>query len=72
MALFRPGEYVGEIALIEDRSRTATVVATTPVVIDVIGRREFRGLLDQVSELTDQIRATADARLRELKAQVNS
>ncbi len=61
-----PGDYVGEIALVADRSRTATVVAKTPVSVAVIGRREFRALLDRVPELDAQIRSVADARLAEL------
>ena len=63
-----PGEYVGEIALLEGRPRTATVVAATPVKVEVIGHREFSALLDQVPELADQIRATASARLRTLSS----
>lgn len=40
-----PGSYFGEIALVDHRPRTATVVATSPVVLKVIGQREFTGLL---------------------------
>jgi CRP-like cAMP-binding protein len=58
-----PGSYVGEIALLEHRPRTATVVATTPVKLEVIGQREFAGLLDEVPELSQQIKATAAERL---------
>ena len=36
-----PGSYIGEIALLDHRPRTATVVAKTPVSIEVIGQREF-------------------------------
>lgn len=61
-----PGDYIGEIALVENRPRTATVVAKTPVAIEVIGRREFHGLLDQVPELAGQIRETIAQRLDDL------
>jgi CRP/FNR family transcriptional regulator, cyclic AMP receptor protein len=67
-----PGEFVGEIALVEDRPRTATVVAKTPVVIAVIGRREFNGLLQKVPDVAEAVRVTAEQRLRELEAQVGS
>jgi CRP-like cAMP-binding protein len=60
------GDYVGEIALIDDRPRTATVVATTPAVLEVIGQREFAGLLAQDPEIAERIRATAARRLAEL------
>lgn len=57
------GDYVGEIALIDHRPRTATVVATSPAVLDVIGQREFAELLADEPEIAEQIRATAAHRL---------
>jgi CRP/FNR family transcriptional regulator, cyclic AMP receptor protein len=62
-----PGSYVGEIALLDNRPRTATVVAKTPVVIEVIGRREFHGLLAETPELSTEIMATVGQRLAELE-----
>ena len=67
-----PGSYVGEIALLDNRPRTATVVATTPVVIEVIGRREFHGLLAETPELSHEIMATVGQRLAELEAPVDA
>jgi voltage-gated potassium channel len=61
-----PGDYIGEIALVERRSRTATVVATTPVTIAVIGRREFQGMLDEMPDVAAQIKVTAEERLAAL------
>ena len=65
-----PGSYVGEIALLDNRPRTATVVAKTPVVIEVIGRREFRTLLADAPELQAEIMSTMAQRLAELEAPV--
>ena len=59
------GDYVGEIALIERRPRTATVVATSRAVLDVIGQREFADLLADEPEIAEQIRATAARRLED-------
>jgi CRP-like cAMP-binding protein len=59
------GDYLGEIALIEHRPRTATVVATSPAVLDVIGQREFAELLAEEPEIAERIRATAARRLEE-------
>ena len=65
-----PGSYVGEIALLDNRPRTATVVAKTPVVIEVIGRREFRTLLADAPELQEEIMSTMAQRLAELETPV--
>jgi CRP/FNR family transcriptional regulator, cyclic AMP receptor protein len=66
-----PGDYVGEIALLDNRPRTATVVAKTPVVIEVIGKREFRSLLAGTPELSNDIMSTMAQRLAELDASGN-
>jgi CRP-like cAMP-binding protein len=60
------GEYVGEIALIEHRPRTATVVAKTPVVLEIIGQREFATLLADEPEIAEKVKATSTERLKEL------
>jgi CRP-like cAMP-binding protein len=67
-----PGEYVGEIALLDKRPRTATVVATAPVSVEVLSRREFMSLLAQAPELSEQILATVAQRLADLDAQGTS
>ena len=67
-----PGSYVGEIALLDNRPRTATVVAKTPVVIEVIGRREFRSLLADAPELSEEIMSTMAQRLSELDADADT
>jgi CRP/FNR family transcriptional regulator, cyclic AMP receptor protein len=63
-----PGEYVGEIALLDKRPRTATVVAATPVSVEVLSRREFMSLLAAAPELSEQILATVAQRLADLDA----
>jgi CRP/FNR family transcriptional regulator, cyclic AMP receptor protein len=45
VATIRPGDFFGEIALVSDRPRTATVTATNPVRVLVIRDAEFRSML---------------------------
>jgi CRP-like cAMP-binding protein len=46
LAALGPGDFFGEIALIEHSTRTATVTATTPVRFFVLTSRAFSALLD--------------------------
>ena len=41
VASLGPGDYFGELAVIDPAPRDASVVATTPVELMVIGRRRF-------------------------------
>jgi CRP-like cAMP-binding protein len=61
-----PGDHVGEIALLSSRPRTATLVATTPVVFEVIASREFASLLAEVDGVSQRIHESAADRLAEL------
>lgn len=46
LAVRGPGEFFGEIALVAEGPRTATVVAETPCRLLVLGHREFHALMD--------------------------
>ncbi|MGH7385155.1 MAG: cyclic nucleotide-binding domain-containing protein, partial [Candidatus Rokuibacteriota bacterium] len=50
--LLRPGEFFGEMSLLDGGPRSATVVADTPVRLLVISRRHFSALLKEVPGLT--------------------
>ncbi|MFI5045789.1 MAG: cyclic nucleotide-binding domain-containing protein [Acidimicrobiia bacterium] len=57
------GSHLGEIALLADRPRTATLVTTTPVRTVVASRREFASLLVEVPSLSDRLATTMAERL---------
>ena len=42
-----PGDFFGEIALIDGGPRTASVIATTPITTLTINRKRFRKMLDE-------------------------
>jgi CRP-like cAMP-binding protein len=50
-----PGDFFGEISLLLDRPRTASVVAKTAMTIDVIDRRAFKGFLSDNPELYEPL-----------------
>jgi CRP-like cAMP-binding protein len=57
------GDFFGEIALVSDSPRTATVTATTPVRALVITDRSFRRLLKDQPEIQSKVVAALAARL---------
>jgi CRP/FNR family transcriptional regulator, cyclic AMP receptor protein len=59
-----PGDFFGEIALIEDTPRTATVTATAPLRFFVLTRQSFRSLLAHQPELEQKVNQALEERLR--------
>jgi CRP/FNR family cyclic AMP-dependent transcriptional regulator len=57
-----PGEVLGEISLLEACMRTATAVATTPVFVGVMSKRDFWNLLGGVPAVQAMLMATAAVR----------
>jgi CRP/FNR family transcriptional regulator, cyclic AMP receptor protein len=62
VATLGPGDHVGELAVLEDVRRNATVVAKTPVVIGAIDTGQFRALLAEIPLLATRIAGTAAER----------
>jgi CRP/FNR family cyclic AMP-dependent transcriptional regulator len=58
-----PGEFFGEIGLLETERRTATVVATTPMKLIVMFQREFKQMEQDMPAAADRIRSAIRARL---------
>jgi CRP-like cAMP-binding protein len=60
-----PGEFFGEMSLLDGGPRSATVVAATPVRLLVISRRHFSVLLKEVPGLTQSLLTTLSRRVRQ-------
>jgi signal transduction histidine kinase len=60
-----PGEVVGEMALLEDAPRWASLVALEELRLLRVGRENFRQLLDSHPAIGASLMATLSARLRE-------
>jgi CRP-like cAMP-binding protein len=60
-----PGEFLGEMSLLDGGPRSATAVAETAVRLLVIGRRDFSLLLAKVPDLTRHLLVVLCRRLRQ-------
>jgi CRP-like cAMP-binding protein len=63
-----PGDYFGELSLLDRGPRSATVTALTPVELLVISELDFSSLVDEVPSLAHHLLATLAARLREAES----
>lgn len=59
-----PGSMVGEMALLDLRPRTATVIANTPMTLRRFDIAAFRALLDEMPKASERINAILLSRLR--------
>lgn len=64
VARLGPGDFVGEIALVDGGPRTATVTAEVPSRLLVVGHREFHSLLDAHPSLERQVLLALARRVR--------
>lgn len=68
----KPGEYFGEMSLLDGGPRSASVIAETPLRLLVIKRRDFSTLLREAPELTLSLLATLSRRLRHAEASLTT
>lgn len=64
VARLKPGESFGEMALLDQGPRAATVIADSPMTVYVIDARDFSSLLDEIPFLTRKILRGVSNRLR--------
>jgi CRP/FNR family cyclic AMP-dependent transcriptional regulator len=60
-----PGDFLGEISLIDGRPRSATVTTEEPTRLLVLAHREFRSLLDNYPGIREPVMQALAERLRE-------
>lgn len=65
LAELGPGDFLGEMALLEDLPRSATVVTTVPCRLLEMHRRDFSTVLDDAPHLARKMLAIMAHRLRD-------
>ena len=68
IATLGPGEVFGEIALISSGRRTASVVASTPMRLITLFKRDLWQLEERAPQVATTLRETARARLARTSA----
>ncbi len=65
VAILGPDQYFGELALLDRRPRSASVISDTEMTLLVLGQRQFNDVLDSVPALSRKLLAAMATRLRE-------
>jgi CRP/FNR family transcriptional regulator, cyclic AMP receptor protein len=66
-----PGDFFGEIALLDGGTRTATATAATPARLFVLGRREFNALIDGFKDIRLGVLEALAKRVRTLEPEAS-
>jgi CRP-like cAMP-binding protein len=69
VATLKGGDFFGDLALLDRAPRNATITATTPMELIVLGQREFSALIDEVPGFAHKLLAGLARRLRAYDAQ---
>ncbi|MGZ5457417.1 MAG: Crp/Fnr family transcriptional regulator [Thermoanaerobaculia bacterium] len=72
LKLLGPGDFFGEMALLDDEPRSATVVATEPLELVTIWRNDFLQILAENFTLTRKVLAELSRRLRSASSRIES
>lgn len=72
LSMLGPGDFFGEMALLDDEPRSATVVATEPLELVTIWRSDFLQILSENFPLTRKILAELSRRLRTASNRIES
>ena len=66
-AELRPGDFFGEMSLLDGEPRSATIVATTPLRLLIVDRLHFWRLLDEAPDVVRRILTILSHRVRRLE-----
>ena len=72
LSLLGPGDFFGEMALLDDEPRSATVVATENLEIVTIWRNDFLQIMASNFDLTKKVLAEISRRLRNASSRIES
>lgn len=72
LAMFGPGEFFGEMALLDDEPRSATIIATEPLELVTIWRGDFLQILQENFSITRKILAELSRRIRKMSTRLES
>ncbi|HKO56715.1 MAG TPA: Crp/Fnr family transcriptional regulator [Thermoanaerobaculia bacterium] len=72
LSMLGPGDFFGEMALLDDEPRSATVIATEPLEVVTIWRSDFLSLLSENFGLTKKVLAELSRRLRTASNRIES
>jgi CRP/FNR family transcriptional regulator, cyclic AMP receptor protein len=67
LAELGPGDFFGEMGLIGNVARNASVIATTPLTVMVLTGQAFRHIERELPEVSKQIRKAIEERCRQLE-----
>jgi len=71
-AELHPGEFFGEMSLLDGEPRSATIVATTDLRLLVVDRSDFWRLLDETPDLISRMLTILSRRVRHLEQTVHA
>lgn len=72
LSIFGPGEFFGEMSLLDGMARSASVVATTKAELFMIHRRDFLQMLNDYPSIAISLLAELAMRLRKADMQIKS
>src|SRR5437016_522193 len=72
LSLLGPGDFFGEMALLDNEPRSATIIATEPLEIATIWRSDFLHILSENFSITQKVLAELSRRLRSASNRIES